>query len=71
MIFGKYHGCYKDDKKKRILPDYFVMLKDNNSPKTCADLCLQSGFQYAGVQYGLDTRTELIDFSYVASFLLE
>lgn len=51
--YGKHIGCFKDDKKKRILPDYFILLKETNSPRSCVELCLQSGFQYAGVQYAL------------------
>lgn len=44
-------GCYKDDKKLRLLPGYYSNLKTLNTPEKCIQLCLQSGFVYAGVQY--------------------
>lgn len=44
-------GCYKDDKKFRTLSGYYTNLKTTNTPDTCIQLCLQSGFVYAGVQY--------------------
>ncbi|XP_015918377.2 xylosyltransferase oxt isoform X1 [Parasteatoda tepidariorum] len=43
-------GCFKDNFKKRLLSNYSKKL-NNNSPTHCIDLCLQSGYQYAGVQY--------------------
>ncbi|XP_014225440.1 xylosyltransferase oxt [Trichogramma pretiosum] len=47
-------GCYKDDKIARLLPNYYSIFKNNNSPKHCAHMCLQSGFPYAGVEYGVE-----------------
>lgn len=44
-------GCYKDDKKQRLLAGYYSNLKAQNTPQRCIQLCLQSGFVYAGVQY--------------------
>lgn len=44
-------GCYKDDKKFRTLSGYYINFKITNTPKRCIQLCLQSGFVYAGVQY--------------------
>lgn len=44
-------GCHKDDKKFRTLSGYYINLKTTNTPTKCVDLCLQSGFVYAGVQY--------------------
>lgn len=44
-------GCFKDDKKQRLLGGYYSNLKALNSPHRCIQLCLQSGFVYAGVQY--------------------
>lgn len=44
-------GCFKDDKKFRILSGYYNNFKESNSPKKCIQMCLQSGFLYAGVQY--------------------
>ncbi len=50
--YKKHVGCFRDDKKQRILPDSFQILKETNSQIVCIDLCLQSGYEYAGVQYG-------------------
>lgn len=44
-------GCYKDDKKFRTLSGYYINFKTTNTPRKCIQLCLQSGFVYAGVQY--------------------
>lgn len=44
-------GCYKDEKKFRLLSGYYTNLKTQNTPERCIQLCLQSGFVYAGVQY--------------------
>ena len=44
-------GCFRDSSKKRLLSNYFKKLS-NNSPTYCVDLCLQSGYLYAGVEYG-------------------
>ncbi|CAG9771125.1 unnamed protein product [Ceutorhynchus assimilis] len=48
---GKELGCFKDEKNFRLLNGYFGVNKNDNSPKYCINLCLQSGFTYAGVQY--------------------
>lgn len=48
---GKSLGCYKDEKNYRILSGYFANLKTSNSPEYCIQLCLQSGYPYAGVEY--------------------
>ncbi|XP_062136792.1 xylosyltransferase oxt [Drosophila sulfurigaster albostrigata] len=44
-------GCYRDEKDSRLLGGYFASLKTSNSPSSCVELCLQSGYPYAGVQY--------------------
>lgn len=44
-------GCFKDDKKFRTLSGYYINFKTTNTPAKCIQLCLQSGFVYAGVQY--------------------
>lgn len=44
-------GCYKDDKKFRTLSGYYINFKTTNTPTRCIQLCLQSGFVYAGMQY--------------------
>ncbi|XP_058831412.1 xylosyltransferase oxt [Topomyia yanbarensis] len=47
-------GCFQDEKNFRILPGYYTNFKTSNSPKRCIQLCLQSGFLYAGVQYSTE-----------------
>lgn len=47
-------GCYRDEKEFRLLSGYFVNFKAANTPDKCVQLCLQSGFPYAGVQYGTE-----------------
>ncbi|GAB0096267.1 Xylosyltransferase oxt [Sergentomyia squamirostris] len=47
-------GCYRDEKKYRILSGYYVNFKSSNSPHHCIKTCLQSGFVYAGVQYSTE-----------------
>lgn len=44
-------GCYRDDKKQRLLSGYYSNLKAQNTPQRCIQLCLQSGFVFAGMQY--------------------
>ncbi|KAG5899486.1 hypothetical protein JTB14_015197 [Gonioctena quinquepunctata] len=51
LVAGKELGCFKDEKNFRLLSGYFWVNKKDNSPKYCINLCLQSGFPYAGVQY--------------------
>ncbi|KAJ8925077.1 hypothetical protein NQ315_001249 [Exocentrus adspersus] len=48
---GKELGCFKDEKNFRLLNGYFGVNKNENSPRFCMKLCLQSGFPYAGVEY--------------------
>ncbi|KFM65020.1 hypothetical protein X975_15379, partial [Stegodyphus mimosarum] len=48
---NSYIGCFRDHSKKRLLSSYSKKMP-NNSPSRCVDLCLQSGYLYAGVQYG-------------------
>ncbi|XP_059620080.1 xylosyltransferase oxt [Phlebotomus argentipes] len=47
-------GCYRDEKKFRILSGYYTNFKGSNSPSHCIKMCLQSGFVYAGVQYSTE-----------------
>nr|XP_022917570.1 xylosyltransferase oxt [Onthophagus taurus] len=47
-------GCFKDSKSFRILSGYFIGNVSKNSPEYCKYLCLQSGFPYAGVEYGVE-----------------
>uniref|UniRef100_A0A2M4BCE2 protein xylosyltransferase n=2 Tax=Anopheles marajoara TaxID=58244 RepID=A0A2M4BCE2_9DIPT len=45
-------GCFRDEKAFRLLSSYYTRFKTNNTPERCILLCLQSGYPYAGVQYG-------------------
>lgn len=47
-------GCFKDDRKNRVLPGMFTNFKETNSPKKCIQMCLQSGFLLAGVEYSTE-----------------
>lgn len=51
LVANRPLGCYQDDKKFRLLSGYYVNFKANNTPAKCTQMCLQSGFVYAGVQY--------------------
>lgn len=50
-VRGRALGCFKDEKSYRLLNGYYSEDKVKNSPDNCINMCLQSGFQYAGVQY--------------------
>lgn len=52
FISNRALGCFRDQKKPRLLPGYFTNFKQLNTPGKCIQLCLQSGFLYAGVQFG-------------------
>lgn len=45
-------GCYRDNRETKLLPGYKTTLVFTNSHSACKDICLQSGFVYAGVEYG-------------------
>ncbi|XP_053673319.1 xylosyltransferase oxt [Anopheles nili] len=47
-------GCFRDQKDFRLLSGYYSTFKTNNSPERCIRLCLQSGYPFAGVQYGYE-----------------
>lgn len=49
---NKIIGCFRDGKEIKLLPGYKITLIQTNSQDNCVDLCLQSGFAYAGVEYG-------------------
>ncbi|XP_067937140.1 xylosyltransferase oxt-like [Watersipora subatra] len=51
---GEYIGCYKDDPRKRDLSGPTAASSTDNSPIYCRNLCLASGYRYAGVQYGVE-----------------
>lgn len=50
--YGKYLGCYQDEKKLRLLSSFYGNYGNTNKPVVCLDICVQAGFPYAGVQYG-------------------
>lgn len=49
---GRSLGCFQDEQANRLLGGYYVNNKGINTPRKCIEMCLQSGFIYAGVQYG-------------------
>lgn len=51
LIANRALGCFKDQKKFRLLSGYYTNFKTLNTPAKCIQMCLQSGFLYAGVQY--------------------
>lgn len=51
FIANRALGCFRDEKKFRILSGYYTNFKTLNTPAKCIQMCLQSGFLYAGVQY--------------------
>lgn len=50
-IANRLLGCFQDEKQQRLLPSFYSNFKETNSPKKCIQICLQSGYLYAGVQY--------------------
>ncbi|CAG2119881.1 unnamed protein product [Medioppia subpectinata] len=48
--FGDYVGCYWDKDRPRLLTGYRTKFTDN-SPVKCLNVCLQSGFSYAGLEF--------------------
>lgn len=50
-IPNRYLGCFKDQQDERLLNGYVTVQKSNNTPRKCIQLCLQSGFVFAGTQY--------------------
>lgn len=51
FIANRALGCFRDQKSARLLAGYFTNFKQLNTPGKCIQLCLQSGFLYAGVQF--------------------
>lgn len=51
VTYGKYLGCYVDEKKLRLLSGFYGNYANTNSRTACLDICVQGGFPYAGVQY--------------------
>lgn len=50
-LANRYLGCFRDQQDERILNGYFVVQKWTNTPRKCIQVCLQSGYVYAGIQY--------------------
>lgn len=50
--YGKHLGCYRDEKKLRLLSSFYGNYANTNSHSSCLDICVQAGFPFAGVQYG-------------------
>ncbi|KAL0822523.1 hypothetical protein ABMA28_004572 [Loxostege sticticalis] len=51
VVYGNHLGCFKDEKKLRILSSFYGNYATTNSQTSCLDICVQAGFPYAGVQY--------------------
>ena len=51
-VVGNYMGCYEDSFEDRILLGGVTKFKINNSVENCLRHCSETGFLYAGVQYG-------------------
>lgn len=49
---GRLLGCLEDNGSLRILSGMKITFVQTNTPKLCLNVCLQSGFKYAGVQFG-------------------
>ncbi|XP_050534829.1 xylosyltransferase oxt isoform X2 [Daktulosphaira vitifoliae] len=45
-------GCYRENRENKLLQGYKTTNVFTNSQNICKDICLQSGFVYAGVEYG-------------------
>lgn len=52
FVRGRSLGCFQDEQTNRLLGGYYVNNKGTNSVGKCIEICVQSGFTYAGVQYG-------------------
>lgn len=50
-IPNRYLGCFRDQQDERLLSGYLAVHKTNNTPRKCLQVCLQSGFVFAGTQY--------------------
>lgn len=51
---GHYLGCYSDSFDSRLLGGNVAKLSGTNSPRKCWQMCAQSGFAFAGVQYSYE-----------------
>ena len=51
-VVGNYMGCYEDSFEDRILLGGVTKFKVNNTVENCLRHCTETGYLYAGVQYG-------------------
>ena len=51
---GQYLGCYSDSFQARLLQGELEVLKRDNSPARCVEICTRAGFTLAGLQYGVE-----------------
>jgi glucan endo-1,3-alpha-glucosidase len=48
----QYHGCFQDEREKRVLPDFAAY--QVASVSECVQMCGERGHTYAGVENGLE-----------------
>lgn len=53
-VVGNHLGCYKDSFSKRILNGGMTSFKTHLGKQKCLMLCTESGYLYAGLQYGVE-----------------
>ena len=58
--YGEYEGCYQDSFNQRLFQGDMVKFKTDNSPEVCIQHCLETGYQFAGLQYGLVSSLYLV-----------
>jgi len=51
---GEYVGCFKDSFNQRLFQGDMIKFKTDNSHKKCVNHCLDNGFSFAGLQYGVE-----------------
>ena len=51
--FGEYEGCHQDSFSQRLLQGDMIKLKTDNSPESCIRHCLETGYLFSGLQYGV------------------
>ena len=51
---GVHHGCYQDSFKQRLFSGSVTKFRDSNSADQCISHCVDNGYQYSGLQYGVE-----------------
>ncbi|XP_065225845.1 uncharacterized protein LOC135849378 [Planococcus citri] len=51
--YGRYVGCYNNEKNNNIKPDITMNFTQTNSNRRCWNICDQKGYKYAGIQSGV------------------